>query len=73
MGKVASNSQHAFIEGKQILDTILIANKTIDSRLKGLESRVICKMDIEKAYDFMNWGFLVAIMEKMGFRAKRVS
>ncbi|RVW20905.1 hypothetical protein CK203_113003 [Vitis vinifera] len=55
---------------KTILDAVLIANEVLDSRLKSLERRVICKMDIENAYDHVNWGFLLVVMEKMGFGAK---
>ena len=58
--------------GKTILDAVLIANEVLDSRLKSLERRVICKMDIENAYDHVNWGFLLVVMEKMGFGAKLV-
>lgn len=38
-----------------------------------MNKKVICKMDIEKAYNHVNWGFLKAIMEKIGFGAKWIS
>ena len=55
VGKVVSSSQNAFVEGRQILNVALIANETIDSLLKRTESRVLCKLDIKKAYDHINW------------------
>ena len=54
MGKVVSSAQNAFVEGRQILDAALIANEAIDSMLKRNESGVLCKLDIEKAYDHLN-------------------
>ena len=67
MGKVISESQNAFVEGRQILDAILIANEVVDSRLKSNEGSVLCKLDIEKTYDHVNWKFLFAVLRKMGF------
>ena len=40
VSKMVSPAQNAFIEGRQILDATLIANKAIDSMLKKNESRV---------------------------------
>ena len=47
VGKVVSKSQHAFAQGREILDAILIANEVKYSRLKSLDSGVLCKLDIK--------------------------
>jgi len=54
LGNVISKSQSAFVKGRQILDPILIANECLDSRLRSGEPGVMCKMDLEKAYDRVN-------------------
>ena len=66
MGKVISKPQNAFVEGRQILDVVLIANEAVDSRLKSNPGGVMCKLDIEKAYDHVYWKFLLAVLKKMG-------
>lgn len=45
MGKVASCSQNAFMEGRQILEASLIVNEAIKSLLKSNDCGLICKID----------------------------
>ncbi|KAF3663695.1 hypothetical protein FXO37_11846 [Capsicum annuum] len=65
--KLIDRQQMTFIKGRQIMDAVMIANELVDSRVKSNQPGILCKLDIQKAYDHLNWSFLVKILLKMGF------
>jgi len=67
IGLVISESQSAFIKGRQILDDILVTNEIVDEARKFNKELILFKVDFEKAYDTVDWGYLDDVMSKMGF------
>ncbi|GAU51605.1 hypothetical protein TSUD_414370 [Trifolium subterraneum] len=70
LDKCVSQEQSAFVEGRSILDNALIATEVIHAlkrKTKGRRGELELKIDISKAYDKVDWGFLRGVMTKMGF------
>ena len=55
VGMVVSDAQNAFVKGRHILNASLIVNEIIDFWQKRKEKGVVYKLDIEKAFDSINW------------------
>ena len=60
-------SFEAFVEGRQILDIVLIAIEVVDEKGRLEEEGVVFKIDFEKANDHVDWGFLDHVLKKRGF------
>ncbi|GAU14347.1 hypothetical protein TSUD_309070 [Trifolium subterraneum] len=67
IGSVISETQTAFVKERQILDGILIANEVVDEARKSQKELLLFKVDFEKAYDSVDWGYLDMVMRKMSF------
>jgi hypothetical protein len=42
----------------------------LDNRLKFGDPGLLCKLDIAKAFDYVNWNFLLYMMRRCGFGEK---
>ena len=52
---------------------MLIANEIVDSTLRRKKCGLVCKLDIEKAYNSISWKFLYHVMGRMGFSSRWMS
>ena len=62
-----AETQGAFVAGRQILDVMLVANELVEEYRKTGKAGFVFKIDFEKAYDYVEWGFLDYTMEKKRF------
>lgn len=70
ISKLVDSQQMSFIKGRQIMDAVLVANEAVDSRVEQKKPSLLCKRDIEKAFDHVNWRYFLKALEMMGFGQK---
>ena len=70
---IINETQSAFIEGRHLLQSVLIANEVIDEAKRSTKSCCIFKVDFEKAYDSVSWDFLFYMLNRSGFNSKWIS
>jgi len=71
--EITSSTQSAFIPGKLITNNVLAAYETMHTMQTRMWSKVGfigIKLDMNKAYDRVEWEFLESIMARLGFSAR---
>ncbi|XP_059440565.1 uncharacterized protein LOC132173020 [Corylus avellana] len=71
LSKIISPYQSAFLKGRSIHDNTILAHEVFHSmkQKKGNGGLMVLKLDMEKAFDSMEWEFLLKILELLGFNS----
>lgn len=56
-----------FVEGREIIDAIMVASEVVGDWKERKNKCFLIKLDLEKAYDKVDWNYLDAILEYKGF------
>lgn len=68
---IVGPSKSAFIPGRLIADNILLSHELVKGYSKKFISpRCMIKVDLQKAYDSVEWSALIQIMKGLGFRQR---
>ncbi|XP_073154233.1 uncharacterized protein [Henckelia pumila] len=68
VGRLISQNQSGFVPGRMIADNILLAQELTHSlNLPSRGGNVILKLDMAKAYDRVQWSFLLDVLRQFGF------
>ena len=66
--RIISPSQHAFIKGRKIQHAIGLTSESFNLlNYKSYGGNVGLKIDISKAFDTLDWNFLIRVLTQFGF------
>lgn len=74
MSKLTGPYQASFIPEWASINNIVVAKEVLHSlsRKKGQRGGFILKVDLEKAYDRVEWGFLSEVLKCIGFKPELI-
>jgi hypothetical protein len=64
---VISKKQARYVEGRQIMDSIILSQEVIHSLKSTKTLGMLIKLDLSKAFDKASWQYLQAILDSFGF------
>eukprot|EP00253_Pinus_taeda_P010612 PITA_10612 len=62
-----SQEQLGYVEGRQILDGIILSHEIIHSLKHSKQAGMILKLDLSKAFDKLNWIYIQKMLTAFGF------
>jgi len=73
LSKCLSKDQHAFLQGRNILDVVANTQEGIFAIHSKKGDAIILKIDLRKAYDCVDYGFIRCLLAKVGLRARMIN
>jgi exonuclease III len=70
---IISPEQSGYVEGRQILDSVILAHEVIHSLQKTKTPGMLLKLDLSKAFDKISWDYMRAMLLAFGFDSSWVT
>jgi len=71
LSHVISPSQSAFMPGRLLAENVLLATELVQGyNRSNIESRAMLKVDLRKAFDSVNWDFILSALRALDIPAK---
>jgi ribonuclease HI len=64
---IISPEQSGYVEGRQILDSVILAHEVIHSLQKTRTPGMLLKLDLSKAFDKISWDYMREMLLAFGF------
>jgi hypothetical protein len=64
---IISGQQNGFVPSQQILDSIISVHENLHSLVISKKEGFLLKLDLSKAYDRVDWDFLLCVLEAYSF------
>lgn len=66
--RIITESQSAFVKGRLLMENVLLASELVkDYHKDTVSSRCVMKIDISKAFDSVQWMFVLKCLSTLGF------
>jgi hypothetical protein len=62
-----SKEQSGYVEGRQIMDSVILAHEIIHSLKTSRTPGMLIKLDLSKAFDRVSWHYIRAVLVSFGF------